>query len=43
MPNRSYIGPAIVVVLIIAVIAWFLYQGLSGGGGLSASSLPDHP
>ena len=32
MQNGSYIGTAVVVLLMIAVIVWFLYQGLSAPG-----------
>jgi hypothetical protein len=42
MPKGSYVGPAIVVFLMIAVIIWFLYQGLASQGGLSPGNIPGH-
>jgi hypothetical protein len=40
MQMGSYIGTAIVLILMVAVIVWFLYQGLSAPGGISTGSIP---
>jgi hypothetical protein len=40
MQKGSYIGTAIVLFLMVAIIVWFLYQGLSAPGGISGGSIP---